>query len=270
MAERVVLVTGAARGLGRAVATAFVRAGAAVVATDVDAAALEAALAELNCTPGARVDAVTCDIRDPEQCAVAVHFAGRRFGDPTILVNNAGLGPNHVWRSPASLSGRFWEADPVRWIDTLTTNTAGTYAMSRAAVPGMVAAGWGRVLTITTSLNTMLAPEISAYGVSKVALEAQAIVWARELDGTGVTVNTVCPGGQVDTDFVSADTRAAADAGTVRLLPPDILSAPLLWLATNAADDLSGCRFVAKNWPSDQEGRAAALAAREGSVVRLS
>lgn len=269
LGDHVAIVTGAARGLGRTLAAAFLHAGSAVIATDIDADELERTVLELTPDADGRIEGVACDIADPTQCDAVVHVATSRFGTPTVLIDNAGLGPNHVWSSPRSASGRFWEADPERWLQTIRTNVGGTYAMTRASVPGMVAAGWGRVIIVTTSRSTMAMPGVSAYGVSKVALEAEAVLWADELAGTGVTVNTICPGGPVDTAFVSPATRAAAEAGTATLLRPEVMVAPALWLATPRFNHVSGRRFVARTWDTSLEPLDAADSATEDPVVRF-
>ncbi len=266
---RVALVTGAARGLGREMGLALARAGARVVFSDVDAAALAALAAEPAFAEIAgRATTRACDISRREDCEAAVAAAIAAFGRLDILVNNAGRGPNHVINSPRTASLKFWEADPERWSEVIATNVVGTFLMSRAAAPGMIAAGWGRVVNITTSLPTMQRRADSPYGVSKVAIETETLIWARDLAGTGVTCNSLIPGGAADTDFVSPGTREAARAGKSVLLPPSVMIPPLLWLASGLSDGVTGGRFVGKLWDDRLPAGEAAARAREAPVLR--
>lgn len=259
---RVALVTGAARGLGRTMAQALARAGAAVAFADLENA--EQTAAEVAQEPGCgRVLGLVCDITREGDCACAVAATLAAFGGLHILVNNAGKGPVHVEASPRTTSLKFWEADPDIWQQVIVTNVNGTFLMSRQAVPAMIGAGWGRIINITTSLATMQRRQNSPYGVSKAAIEAATLIWAQDLEGTGVTVNSLIPGGAVDTNFVSAAMRRSGRP----LLQPAVMIAPLLWLASPASDAITGARFVGKNWDGHLAPEAAARAAREAPVL---
>jgi 3-oxoacyl-[acyl-carrier protein] reductase len=189
------------------------------------------------------------------------------FGRLDILVNNAGRGPNHVTTSPQTKSLKFWEADPERWEQVIRTNVVGTFRMSQAAAPHMIAAKWGRIVNVTTSLSTMQRKANSPYGVSKVAIEAETLIWAQDLADTGVTVNSLIPGSAADTEFVSPPTRQAAILGKTKLLPPSIMVPPLLWLASKMSDGISGARFVGKLWNEELPAAEAAARAREAPVL---
>jgi 3-oxoacyl-[acyl-carrier protein] reductase len=190
------------------------------------------------------------------------------FGRLDILVNNAGRGPNHVTNSPVTKSLKFWEADAERWDQVIRTNVVGTFLMARAAAPHMIAAKWGRIINVTTSLSTMQRKANSPYGVSKAAIEAETLIWAQDLDGTGVTMNSLIPGGAADTEFVSPPTRQAALAGKTKLLPPGVMIPPLLWLASPLSDGVTGARFVGKLWDASLRAEEAAARAREAPVLR--
>jgi NAD(P)-dependent dehydrogenase (short-subunit alcohol dehydrogenase family) len=265
----VALVTGGARGLGLAMASGLAEVGARVMLVDRDQAALEQAVAGISESAGAgNVRAHLCDINLAASCEKAVAAAVAEFGTLGVLINNAGRGPTIVEQSPRTRSMAFWEADPERWAEVIATNVIGTFHMSRAAAPTMIAAGWGRIVNITTSLVTMKRKGGSPYGVSKVAIEAETLIWADDLAGTGVTVNSLIPGGAADTDFVSAKTRAAARAGQAELLSPLVMVAPIRWLASPLSDGVTGARFVGKLWDASLPPAAAAEKAREAPVVR--
>jgi NAD(P)-dependent dehydrogenase (short-subunit alcohol dehydrogenase family) len=265
---KVALVTGAARGLGQAMAVGLARAGAAVAFVDVDGGALAGAMREVEGQPGCgAVTGVQCDITREADCKRAVEETLSRLGGLHVLVNNAGKGPLHLERSPRTASLKFWEADPDVWQEIIVTNVNGTFLMARTAAPHMVQAGWGRIVNVTTSLPTMQRRANSPYGVSKVAIEAETLIWAQDLAGTGVTVNSLIPGGAADTDFVHMAARTSLAAEGRKLLPPSVMVPPIIWLASPLSDGVTGARFVGKLWDTALPPGAAATNAREAPVI---
>ena len=260
---RVAIVTGAAGGMGLAMSQALAGAGATVVMMDVRRDALEAAVPRIQSADAERIFAVACDVSKDEDVRDAVERAGSLRGRVDVLINNAGIGPTQLEASPETRSLAFWESDPALWQRTIAINVCGTFLMSRAVVPAMVRNGWGRIVNISTSASTMQRAATSPYGVSKAAIEAETIIWAKDLSGSGVTVNTLLPGGPVDTDFVTKPVREAARLGSIQLLKPEIMAAPLLWLASTDSDGVTGCRFVANRWDGSLQGKHAADRARE-------
>jgi NAD(P)-dependent dehydrogenase (short-subunit alcohol dehydrogenase family) len=265
---RVAIVTGAARGLGHAMAVALARAGASVAFADIDDAALPQAMADVEGKPGCgAVVGLAGDITSEAACERIVGRTVAEFGALHILVNNAGKGPTHVAQAPRTRSLKFWEADPDVWQEVIVTNVLGTFLMSRAAAPHMIAAGWGRIVNVTTSLATMQRRANSPYGVSKAAIETESLIWAQDLEGTGVTVNTLIPGGASDTTFVGEAERAALRAAGRALLPPSVMIAPVLWLASALSDGVTGARFVGRLWDERLVPSEAAAKAREAPVL---
>jgi 3-oxoacyl-[acyl-carrier protein] reductase len=265
---KVAIVTGAARGLGRAMAEGLVRAGATVIFTDIDAAALASAARAVDGRPGCGpVARFAGDITVRAECERVVAETVKRFGALHILVNNAGKGPALLETSPQTKSLKFWEADPDAWREIIVTNVNGTFLMARSAAPVMVEAGWGRIVNITTSLATMQRRHNSPYGVSKAAIEAETLIWAKDLDGTGVTVNSLIPGGAADTEFVHMASRKELAALGRALLPPSVMAAPIVWLASPLSDGVTGARFVGKLWDERLPPNEAAAKARESSVL---
>ena len=128
----------------------------------------------------------------------------------------------------------------------IETNLIGAFNMTRAAVPGMVERGFGKVFSISTSLSTMRMPGPAAYGASKAALELTHRVWAKDLKGTGVDINILLPGGASDTGFIPATMRGGA--APVALLPADVIVPAAVWLCTDAVNGLTGERVIAKLW----------------------
>ncbi len=266
---RVAIVTGAARGLGKTMAAGLARAGAAVLLADVDAAALADAAAEVKSSATAgKVIGVAGDITVAADCARVIAAAVAEFGALHVLVNNAAKGPVHVERSPKTVSLKFWEADPDVWQQVIVTNVNGTFLMSRHAVPHLIRSGSGRIVNVTTSLPTMQRRANSPYGVSKAAIEAETLIWAQDLEGTGVTVNSLIPGGAAATDFVHQEARRRLRQEGRALLPPAVMVAPIIWLASRLSDGVTGARFVGKLWDEALPPEEAAARAREAPVLR--
>ncbi len=242
-AGRVAIVTGAGRGLGRAMAEGLAVAGYRVVAT---AAREPDALAPLVAAFPERMMALVADVTKPEDCARTVEAALARFRRLDILVNNAGRGMRTI--SPRFLvePTKFWQADIEAWRTLIDTNVNGPFLMARAAVPVMLAAGWGRIINISMNYETMRRAGFSPYGPSKAALEAETAIWAQDLAGTGVTVNALLPGGASRTGMIPPELPAQG----VTLLDPTIMVPPLLYLASSSSDGVSGQRFIATLWPA--------------------
>ena len=131
----------------------------------------------------------------------------------------------------------------------------------------MLKGGFGRIVNITTSLPTMQRRNNSPYGVTKAAIEAETLIWAQELKDTGVTVNSLIPGGAADTDFVHEASRKELAAMGRPLLPPSVMVAPILWLASRQSDGVTGARFVGRLWDDTLALGDAAAKAREPSVL---
>jgi len=253
--ERVAIVTGGGRGMGRAMTLALAAAGMHVIATaarertEVEAVAEEA---QRQCGH-ARVLPLCADVTHEDDCERVVATALQRFGRLDVLVNNAGRGMKYV--SPQFLTEptRFWQTDPAVWRMVIDTNVNGPFFMARAAVPTMLQAGWGRIVNLSMNRETMRRRGFSPYGPSKAALESETVIWAQDLAGTGVTVNALLPGGATHTGMIPEGVDASVRAG---LLAPEVVVPPLLWLLSPAADTVTGKRVVANRWRAGHEGDA--------------
>jgi NAD(P)-dependent dehydrogenase (short-subunit alcohol dehydrogenase family) len=263
--DRVVIVTGGGRGIGREFVLALAGAGAKIVASARSTSDLAQVEAEVAAAAGPdRFVGVVADVRDASACGRVVAEALDAFGALHCLVNNAGVGMRHVSERFNVSPPRFWEAPVDRWRDILETNALGPFLMAHAAAPHMVQAGFGRIVNISTSPGTMVRVGYSPYGPSKAALEAMSLIWAQDLADTGVTVNVLLPGGATDTSFIpgSGPGRRGADG---QLLPANVMNAALLWLLSDASNGVTGRRLVGKVWdaslPAD-EAAARALQPR--------
>lgn len=257
---RVALVTGGGRGLGRAMVTGLAAAGAQVVATSARSLAeVEAVAAE---APGGSVLPVRADVTSEEDCAAVAAAAVARFGRLDVLVNNAGRGMRLVSEDFLTTPPRFWEVAPSVWRDIVDTNVNGPFLMARACAPALLASGRGRIVNISMNHETMRRPGFSPYGPSKAALESETIIWARDLAGTGVTVNALLPGGATETGLIPPSVGAADRA---RMLRPSIVVLPLLWLASDASSGFTGRRIDARLWRADVPPSEAAEVASEAA-----
>ena len=159
---------------------------------------------------------------------------------------------------------RFWETDPDSWRMVIDTNVNGPFLMARASAPHMLKSGCGRIINMSMSYATMRRRGFSPYGPSKAALESETLIWAQELDGTGVTVNAVLPGGATLTGMIP---DSFPEAERRRLLNPDIIVPVVVWLAGESSASVTGKRFDASQWRSDlPPDEAAKLCARDAGV----
>jgi NAD(P)-dependent dehydrogenase (short-subunit alcohol dehydrogenase family) len=189
--DRIAVVTGAGRGLGRGIAMALAARGHPVVGAARDAAQL-AETADLIRAEGGSMLSRPTDVSDPEAVATFATFVHEHLGAPSILVNAAGV------FGPISL---IKDSDPAAWVETVKIDAIAPYLTIRAFVGGMIDAGWGRIVNITSAASLHPpGPLNSAYGTSKVALNQLTRHLAAELAGTRVTANVIHPG-DVKTDM---------------------------------------------------------------------
>jgi len=252
--NRVVLVTGAAGGIGSALCRAFSATGMRVGVCDVNRAGAERLAAELG--PD-RAIAVEGDVADPASCERAVAALVARFGALHALVNNAGLGMGIIRQDHMTKPVGIDEVSVEVWHRFMDTNLSGAFHMTKAAMPHFRAARAGRIVNVTTSFFTMLRQGFYPYGVAKAGLEAWTASLAAELNGSGITVNVVVPGGPTDTPMVPHESgydRAA-------LIRPEQMAPPMLYLFSDKAAGVTGRRFVAANWdPAVAADQAAFIA----------
>lgn len=232
------LVTGASSGLGRAMAAALAQAGARVALTSRESARAQAAAAEI----GHHAIGIELDVRDERSVGAAVEVAYALLGDVDLFVSNAGIGMRTVNPSFLTHPQPFWEVSPVGFRDVLETKATGCFLMARAIVPRMLAAGAGRIVTISMNEQTMTRRGFVPYGPSGAAVEALARVIAADLKDTPVRANILLPGGATATGMIPAE---APPEVRDSLLDPSIMGPPIVWLASAAAADVHDERIVA-------------------------
>jgi NAD(P)-dependent dehydrogenase (short-subunit alcohol dehydrogenase family) len=190
--DRIALITGGGRGIGRAVAFAFAREGASGVAllarTETEVARVAAEIKE-EC----RVKAISfaCDVSDKESIKRAFAGVVESFGRGVdVLVNNAGIAE----------SAPLVKTDDEMWQRHISINLSGTFYCTRAALPAMLARGWGRIINVASIAGKTGAPYVAAYAASKHGVLGLTRSLALEVATRGITVNAICPG-YVETDM---------------------------------------------------------------------
>ena len=243
---KVAIVTGAASpmGLGRAMTEALVRAGARVSMMDVNPEWLGQSSNDLREIGGDDcVMTQVVDVTSVQEAEEAVARTVSEMGGLHILVNNAGIAPRNMLMG-GETRNNFWEVSATEWDRVMAVNAGGPFYMTRAVVPHFLAQGWGRIIGVTTSMNTMYDPGGTPYGPSKAAHEAFIAMASRELEGTGVTVNVLVPGGMSNTNLIPDEAAHQRE----RMIQPDVMRAPVVWLASEASDGISGQRFIGYYW----------------------
>jgi NAD(P)-dependent dehydrogenase (short-subunit alcohol dehydrogenase family) len=252
----VVIVTGGARGLGRAMTLALLRGGKRVVVADLPESAAEVRELTGIATQEQSQDrllAVECNVTQWGQCQNVVNKAIDRFGTVHGLVNNAGVGMQDIGNVLVGKRKPFYEVDTNAWRNAIEVNVNGPFLMAKAIATQLVKQGWGRIVNIETSSYTMMMDGFSPYGPSKAALESSTVIWAKDLDGTGVTVNALAPGGPANTRMIPMS--EVDDRST--LIQPEVMMAPIVWLMSARSDGVSGRRIIAKEWDADRLQREA-------------
>ncbi len=249
---RIVLVTGAAGGLGSVMVRALLSDGHCVAGVDADEAALRTLADGLGRPP--RLHPIACDLAAPDACREAVEDTVAIFGGLHAVINNAGIGSRQVPATRVQSQPGLDEIPCDVWDRFFAINTRAAMLLCQAALPFMRAAQWGRIVNVTTSFRSML--NALPYGATKAALESMSAVWASELRGLGIGVTVLIPGGPTDTAFVP-------DIGMARsaMLRPEIMAAPIRWLLSDASDGFHGRRITAARWPEGEVDLAAAVAA---------
>jgi NAD(P)-dependent dehydrogenase (short-subunit alcohol dehydrogenase family) len=256
--QRTAIVTGAAGGIGRAMVGALLGAGLKVAAVDRTADGLTAlAEAARERQQGANLLTIEADLAQDESIDKIVAAARARFGTIDILVNNAGVGQATLRNDNRTNPIKFWDVTPEQWKLFVAVHTNAPMALSRALVHDMIRQRWGRIVNVTTSLGTMIRDGSPTYGPSKAALEAFSAIMAKDLAGTGVTVNVIVPGGLTNTGMIPDEAPYARED----MIQPEVMVPPLTWLLSEAASGVTGRRFLGVHWdPALPPEQAAAKA----------
>jgi len=245
--DRVALVTGGSRGIGKAIVERLLREGARVAFCGRDREALAVSRAELSVI-GPEVLALQADVTNERDVRELIGATLDRFAGLDILVNNAGVyGP----------IGPAWENDPAEWRETVMTNLVGVFLVCRAVVPALIRAGRGKIINISGGGAATPFPRFSAYAVSKAALVRFTETLALELKENNIQVNAVAPGFVVTrfheqtlqageragVDFLKKTQEQIAQGGVDSTIPAGLVA----FLASDRADRITG-KFFSSVW----------------------
>jgi 3-oxoacyl-[acyl-carrier protein] reductase len=225
--NQVALVTGASRGIGRAIAQELARRGAKVVGTatsEAGAEAISAYLAEIGADCG---KGVVLDVTDAARCAAVVDDVQKSYGALSILVNNAGI-------TQDQLAMRMKDEE---WDSVIATNLTAVGRLSRAVLRGMMKAKAGRIINITSVVASSGNPGQMNYAAAKAGVEGMSRALAREIGSRNITVNCIAPG-FIDTDMTRS-LSAEQHAGLLTQIPLGRLGAP--------EDIAAACAFLASS-----------------------
>jgi 3-oxoacyl-[acyl-carrier protein] reductase len=230
---KVALVTGASRGIGKAIAQSLAADGFTVIGTattDGGAERISAYLGESG-NPGC---GMTLNVADPDSVTTVVKAIGEQFGAPLVLVNNAGITRDNL----------LMRMKPEEWSDVIDTNLSALYRVSKACLRGMTKARWGRIVNITSVVGSMGNIGQSNYAATKAGAEGFSRALARELGSRAVTVNCIAPG-FIDTDMTKelSEEQRNLMLGQIplgRLGAPEEIAALVAFLCSDAAAYITG------------------------------
>jgi 3-oxoacyl-[acyl-carrier protein] reductase len=244
--DKVAIVTGGGRGIGKSIALTLAKDGAHLVLASRTLSDVEATAAEAR-SMGRQAIALKADVSQREEVEALVDSALALFGRTDILVNNAAVQPP---------IGPLWENEPDEWLRTILINLGGVFLCCRAVIPVMIRQGGGKVINLAGGGATSPRPYFSAYAASKAAVVRLTETLAEELRAFNIQVNAIAPGAvytkmtrEVLAAGSAAGERALAEARRVQEegATPEAAAKLALFLASGASDGLTG-RLISAVW----------------------
>lgn len=232
--NKTAIITGASKGIGKAIALAFGRAGANVVVTARSTAALDALTREIE-ESGAAALPITADLSQSSEIERIADVSLQRFGGIDILVNNAAIIHPRI---------DLVDFDPALWREVLEVNLTAAALLTKAVLPSMIAQQSGKIINISSIGGRKGGRGRSAYRVTKAGLISLTESVAAEVKAHGIDVNCICPGG-VDTEGFREAFNSRGRAENPRLMQPEEIANLALFLASDASSAITGAAIDA-------------------------
>ena len=231
--SKVVLVTGASRGIGAAIADTLGESGYTVIGTATTTSGADS-ISQRFVDKGILGAGMPLNVTDPDSISALLKSVVENFGAPTVLINNAGITKDNILM-------RMKEDE---WLDVINTNLNAVFRLSKACVRPMTKARWGRIVNISSVVGSMGNGGQSNYSATKAGVEGFSRALAKELGSRSITVNTVAPG-FIDTDMTKdlADANKEVLLGQIplaRLGAPEEIAAVVKFLVSDAAGYITG------------------------------
>lgn len=233
MSDKIALVTGASRGIGKAIAMALSGQGMTVIGTATTEGGAEAITAYLKDAGNAGCG-MALNVSDAESVDSVIKAINEQFGAPTVLINNAGITKDNI----------MMRMKDEEWFDVIDTNLNSLYRLSKACLRGMTKARWGRIINISSVVGSMGNAGQANYAATKAGMNGFSRALAREVGSRNITVNSVAPG-FIDTDMTAKlpeeqRQALAAQIPLARLGQPEEIAGVVAFLVSDAAAYVTG------------------------------
>jgi NAD(P)-dependent dehydrogenase (short-subunit alcohol dehydrogenase family) len=243
---RKIVITGASSGIGYAMAKALAAAGASVLLTARSEEKLKDAVEQLQ-KEGGQVFRQVMDVRSEDSIQQVVSWVEQQWGGLDVLINNAGIGMRTVNPSFLTDPQPFYKVSAEGFRDVIDTNLTGYFLVTKVFVPLFLRSGKGKIINISMNHETMKRKGFIPYGPSRAGAESLSYIMAEDLKEAGIDVNMLLPGGATDTGMIPRAYRQSFKEKGM-LLPPDVMSEPIVFLASEESNGISGEQIVAKDF----------------------
>jgi NAD(P)-dependent dehydrogenase (short-subunit alcohol dehydrogenase family) len=238
-----IVVTGATSGLGLAMAKALAAAGASVLLTGRSEEKIRRAVEEIK-PLNQQVRGITMDVRSEPETENAARWARDEWGALDVLVNNAGIGMRTVNPSFLTRPQPFYKVSAEGFRNVLDTNLTGYFLVAKAFMPLFLENGRGKIINISMNHETMRRKGFIPYGPSRAGAESLSLIMAEDVREHNIDVNMLLPGGATETGMIPEEFKEEI-LQKFRLLSPDVMAAPIVFLASDESDGITGQRVTA-------------------------